>query len=145
MRRKIGLILIIVASLIFLNPGLNLAQGKMQTRRAQALAPSEPEVEWLLGEVVSVDTQNRALLVKYFDYEKEIENEISINIDDKTTYEDVKSLDEIKPKDFVSIDYIISGEGRNIAKNISVEKPEEIGATQEKTIEEPLKETPANQ
>lgn len=134
MKREINLILIVGFTLIFLNAGLSFAQE--QTTQAQTLA-TEPEVQWLWGEVISVDSQNQTIMVKYFDYEKGIDKEISINVDDKTIYENVKSIDEIKPSDAVSVDYIVSPEGKNIAKDISVEKPEGEQVLQEETTEKP--------
>ncbi len=38
--------------------------------------------------------------------------------------ENIKSFDELKLNDTVSIDYIVSPDGKNIAKYISTEKPE---------------------
>ena len=136
MKREINLILIVGFSLIFLNAGLSFAQE--QATPPQTIVPTEPEVQWLWGEVISVDSQNQTILVKYFDYENGIEKEISINVDDKTTYENVKSIDEIKPNDAVSVDYIVSPEGKNIAKDISVEQPKETEGSQETppTLEE---------
>ena len=136
MRTKICIILISIVSLIFLTANFNFAQEQLTPETAQT--PSEPEVQWLWGEVVSVDTQNKIILVKYFDYESDIEKEITINVNDKTTYENVQSIDEIKPKDTVSIDYLVSLEGKSIAKNISVEKAEGSEVPQEETTPEQL-------
>ena len=80
--------------------------------------------QWVWGEVVSLDTENKTILVKYLDYETDQEKEISKGVSDKTTYENIKSLDEIKPQDSVSIDYSVSPENMNIATNISLEKAE---------------------
>lgn len=123
---KKGLILLIsVVSIIFLSGNLMYAQEKTTTPgESTAGAPAEPETLWLWGEVVSVDAANSQIAVKYFDYETDAEKETSIGADTKTTYENVKSIDEIKPADTVSIDYILSASGENVAKNISVEKPE---------------------
>ncbi len=90
-----------------------------------ALQPTETQVQWLWGEVVSLDAQNNVLAIKYLDYETDSEKQMSITVNDKTAFENVSSIDEIKPKDTVSIDYTVSPEGKNIAKNISVEKPAE--------------------
>ena len=84
----------------------------------------EPDIQWLWGEAVSVDTQKSELSVKYLDYDTEQEKEMTVAVDDKTTYENIKSLAEIKLKDTLSIDYAVGLEGKNIAKNISLEKPE---------------------
>lgn len=85
----------------------------------------EPQqVLWLWGEVISVDPNARQMLVKYFDDETDLEKEISINVDDKTIFENVKSLDEIEARDTVSIDYVMNADGQNIARNINTEKVE---------------------
>jgi hypothetical protein len=84
---------------------------------------SEPETQWRWGEVVSLDVVGKSLAIKYLDFESDQEKELPISIDESTTFESFKSLDELKIKDALSIDYIVV-EGKNIAKNISLEKPE---------------------
>jgi len=130
--RKI-IILAIVCSWIFLNAGFALSQ---QTNVTQAPAADETEVEWLWGEVASVDAPNKALVVKYLDYDTDIEKQITITADEKTGFENVKSMDEIKPQDTVSIDYIVGPDNRNTAKVISVEKMDDISASEEDMSEE---------
>lgn len=120
MRRKKGFILWLSAAfIIFLSPNFNYAQ---ETHPAETLI--EPEAQWLWGEVVSVDADTRQLAIKYFDYETDAEKDITVNTDEKTTFENVKSIIEIKPFDTLSVDYIVSADGKNIATNISVEKAE---------------------
>lgn len=126
MKIKKALVLGITAFLIFISANLIFSQE----------AQNNPDTQWVWGEVSSMDTQNKAILVKYLDYETDQEKEIIINTDDKTTYENIKSIDEIKQKDTVSIDYIVSPDGKNIAKNISVEKPENTQDVQEGNITE---------
>jgi hypothetical protein len=115
-------VFIVAASSILLITGSIAAQeNKLEE---QSVAAVEPEVQWLWGEVVSIDVQNNTLLVKYLDYETDSEKQVSVGIDDKTVYEDVASLAEIRPQDNVSIDYTIGAGEKLIAKNISIEKPE---------------------
>ena len=114
MKRKIGLVLGIASCFIFISMGLSFSQEPQE----------EPQTQWLWGEVVSVDTTNKMLSVKYLDYETDQEKDIAITADDQTSYENVSSFSEIKIKDALSIDYIIGADGKNIAKLISVEKPE---------------------
>jgi len=124
MKIKISLILGITASLIFISTSLIFSQEPNLQGATAPETQSEPEIQWVWGEVVTLDTQNKMILVKYLDYESDQEKEININADDKTTYENIKSIDDLTPKDTVSIDYIVSPDGKNIAKNISIEKPE---------------------
>lgn len=114
MRYRISLIWGIIASLIFVS--LVFSQ-ETQT---------EPDIQWLWGEVLYTDIQNKDILVKYLDFESDQEKEINIDVDEKTTFENIKSFDEIKTKDNVSVDYTINADGKNIAKNIVVEKSEEM-------------------
>ncbi|MFA5117757.1 MAG: hypothetical protein WC695_02770 [Candidatus Omnitrophota bacterium] len=83
------------------------------------------EMQWLWGEAGAIDTQNKTLTVKYLDYETDQEKEMPLSVDEKTMFENVASLDEIKVQDTLSIDYIIGDDGKNLARNISVERPEE--------------------
>lgn len=132
MRLKAGFILIGILSVILLSGNLNYAQEALPAETS-----AEPETLWLWGEVVSVDAANSQIAVKYFDYETDAEKEITISTDNKTTYENVKSIDELKPADTVSIDYIVNADGKNIAKNVSVERPESTPeATQEGEVGE---------
>lgn len=119
---RLGLILILVFSLVVLSAGSNFAQElKANTDTSVSL---EPEVQWLWGEVLSVNPKDKAIQVKYVDYDSDTEKEIIITADPKTTYENVKSLEQIQPQDTVSVDYVSGKDGSNLAKNISVEKPE---------------------
>lgn len=125
MKIKTGLILAIAAFFLFINAKAIFSQESTVQGGAVPETQKEPQIQWLWGEVVTLDAENKAISVKYLDYETDQEKEITINVDDKTTYENIKSIDEIKPKDSVSIDFIADADGKNIAKNISLEKPEE--------------------
>lgn len=139
MRRKTALYLTILVSFLFLSAGLVLAEEVNATAPVAATpidqavpalpaTPSTqnaPDTQWVWGEVVNFDIQNKTVTVKYLDYETDQEKEIIIASDDKTAYENLKSIDDLKLKDTVSIDYIVGIDGRNTAKNISLEKAEE--------------------
>ena len=160
MRIEKGLILVSAFSVFFLITGLTFAQEKAQESASgqtkeqvlaqpavEAAAPveaatlatpaveakTETEIQWVWGEVVSTNPINNELLVKYVDYDTDSEKEITIGTDDKTTYENAKSIDEIKVRDSVSIDYAISADGKNLALNISLEKPEVVSSIEEET------------
>lgn len=120
MKRKTIRNLGIIFSFIFIASVPVLAQEQTIIPQVQ----SEQEMQWIWGEVTSVDLENRVFVVKYLDYETDQEKEITINTDEKTVYENIKSLEEMRPTDTLSVDYIISSDGKNIAKNVSIEKPE---------------------
>ncbi|MDD5254664.1 MAG: hypothetical protein PHR11_01255 [Candidatus Omnitrophica bacterium] len=87
---------------------------------------SEANLLWIWGEVASVDPSKSQIAVRYLDYETDMEKEMLVAVDTKTIYENVVSLEEIKPLDSVSIDYILGADGQNLAKAVSVEKPQDI-------------------
>jgi hypothetical protein len=101
-------------------------------------SPVAPEAQWLWAEVVSVDLAARAISAKYLEYETDTEKEIVFSTDEKTTYENIKSLEEIKPQDTISVDYVVAADSKNIATNISLEKAEAAQAVEK--IEEVIPE-----
>ena len=87
-------------------------------------ATAVPDLQWIWGEVVSVNAATQAMSVKYLDYDSDMEKTIDIVSDAGTKYEEVKGIDEIKPQDTVSIEYLVK-DGKNLAKGITVERIEE--------------------
>lgn len=133
MKKRIGLLLGITAGLVFITTGLLFSEEAVVEGGVAAPAQNEPQVQWIWGEVVSLDVQNKTITVKYLEYETDQEKEIGITADDKTIYENIGSLEEIKLNEAVSIDYTVAADGKNIARNISLEKPE-IQQSPEKEI-----------
>lgn len=127
------LIFITLVSLIFL--GFILSTAQENAVKVQPPVSDNTDVQWLWGEVLSLDPQNNALTVKYLDYETDTEKQITIVVNDETTYENAKALTDIKPLDTISVDYIIATPGKNIAKNISLEKPEAAPAEENNTTQ----------
>ncbi len=126
MDRKITVILGITGLCFILNTGLALSQEPPETTKPFLAAPqekNEPDTQWVWGEVTSIDAQDKVFTLKYLDYDTDEEKELLLAVDDLTGYENVKSLEEIKVKDFLSVDYL-SGDGKNTARSISLEKPE---------------------
>lgn len=146
MNKKVCIILL--STVFIINLGLLFAQESAQDDPAQmpqatmpeAPALAEPEVQWLWGEVTNVDVAAKEVFVKYLDYDTDTEKQMAISTDEKTTYENVKAIEEIKSLDTVSIDYVLTLEGKNLAKNISVEKIELEDLPKEGLIEEAPKE-----
>jgi len=103
-----------------------VAVTTVETSKPEAVTikETEPETQWLWGEVISADATSGQLLVKYIDYETDNEKEITLVTSAETTYENVAALAEIKPKDTASIDYLVTSDGKNLAKHISVERIE---------------------
>lgn len=90
----------------------------------QVPSQNENDMQWVWGEVVNLDGAGKTITLKYLDYETDQEKDILLAVDEKTTFDNIKNLDEIKPKDTLSIDYTITSGGKNIAGNISLESPD---------------------
>ncbi|MDI6759070.1 MAG: hypothetical protein QMD94_05315 [Candidatus Omnitrophota bacterium] len=117
MRLNAGLVAGIVMVMFLLSTGITFGHETTQGTTANA------DTQWAWGEVVSVDSVNKTIIVKTFDYETEQEQELSVIIDNKTAFENVKSLNEIKALDVISIDYTIDMNGKMAAKTITIEAP----------------------
>ena len=91
-------------------------------------ANTQGDTQWVWGEVINLDTQANAFTLKYLDYENDQEKELVLVVDENTAYEGMKSFDELKIKDTLSIDYKITLDGKNFAKSISFEKPDDLSA-----------------
>jgi hypothetical protein len=148
MRLKTSVILAVSAFLILINSGLTLAEedsaaveqgvaSEISEQNTVPEAKAEAEIQWLWGEVVSVDPLNNKLIAKYLDYETDSEKEISLVVDDQTTYENIKSLAELKTLNTISVDYALGRDGRYLIKNISVEKLEGPPAQAEEGQKQP--------
>ncbi|MCX5704832.1 MAG: hypothetical protein NTZ92_02050 [Candidatus Omnitrophica bacterium] len=92
-----------------------------------AVSPADSEMQWLWGEAVTVDAEKKEILVRYQDYDTDEEKEMTIAANDKTGFENVRSLAQIQSQDTLSIDYKVTADGKNTAKNISVEKAQDTG------------------
>ncbi len=120
------IILIMVTTLIaFAEEPVTAPAGSPAAPVDQQAAPkTENETQWAWGEVTNLDAQAKTLTLKYLDYETDQEKDLVLTVDEKTVFENIKSFDEIKINDTLSIDYTVGADGKNIAKNINFEKPD---------------------
>jgi len=109
------LLLIFFLGLLIL-PIINITVSIAQDANIEELGDIE---EFAYGQVLSISSSN--VVVKEFDYDKEIEIEVSYKINSDTEFENVGSYNEIVVGDDVEIDYI-QKEGINIAINIAKAK-----------------------
>lgn len=102
-------------------PETTTATGSVNTSAPQ-LTVSEADMQWLWGEIVSIDESKKTATVKYVDYETDQEKQAVITCDDATAFENITAFNEIKAGDTVSIDYITREGGVNLARIVSLEK-----------------------
>lgn len=123
-------VFIVAATIMLGRPGFLQAQEKTtDVTGAPLQSQADSDIQWLWGEVSSVAAERNEAVVKYLDYEADVEKDMTVAVTDKTSYENIKGLGELKPQDTVSIDYVVV-DGKSVAKNISVEKPEVMPAAE---------------
>ncbi len=118
------------------NPVASPANPVVSVSAPQAAPQNENDTQWTWGEVVSLDSTSKTITLKYLDYETDQEKDIVLTVNEKTTFENIKSFDEIKVKDTLSIDYTVAPDGKNIAKNIGLESPDSSAAVPAQTVED---------
>ena len=112
-----------------------LADPVAITSEQPASSQKEVDMQWAWGEVVNLDSQAKTITLKYLDYETDQEKELVLVVDEKTTLENIKDFGELKLKDTLSVDYILGADNKNIAKNISFEKPDALPSVQAPAVE----------
>lgn len=83
----------------------------------------EENISWVWGEVKSVDLALSTATVIYMDYQTDEEKDLALEVNTQTKFEGVENLGALKVGDTAGIDYAVT-DGKNIARNISVEKIE---------------------
>jgi len=125
MRARSGIIIVLSVSLIFLSSIIAFAQeSQIITGPDVSIDKDSDEagVQWLWGEVLNVDSVYKQVRVRFLDFLNDTERELLLTVDADTTYENISSLEEIKPKDNLSIDYIVTADGLYLAKYIGLEE-----------------------
>lgn len=110
-----------LCALIVLIAGITLV-AFAQEPAVTEVSGNENDTQWAWGEVTNTDILAKTFTLKYLDYEADQEKELVLTVDEKTVFENIKGLEEIKIKDTLSIDYVVSVDNKNIAKNISFEQ-----------------------
>jgi hypothetical protein len=126
-KRRLILSVIFYFAFVGLVFALNGSQGGAAETVSGPVDQSS-EAQWVWGEIVAIDAAKNELTVKYLDYETDQEKELVLLVDEKTSFENARALSEIKPQSPAGIDYIIDNEGKNIARNISIENMEGLNS-----------------
>ena len=97
--------------------------------QASQTAPAEVVVKTselsIYGEVQAINAQAASMTVQYYDYDNDKEKALEVALDKDSKLENVKAIDEVKKGDWVDVTYTATG-GKNIIRNISVEKGEPV-------------------
>ncbi|MDP2766471.1 MAG: hypothetical protein Q8O41_03335 [Candidatus Methanoperedens sp.] len=112
------------------------------TSNQQAASQKENDMQWAWGEVTNLDNQAKTITLKHLDYETDQEKELVLVVDEKTVLENIKDFNELKLKDTLSVDYMMGVDNKNIAKNISFEKPDAASSASVPAVENTQPLTP---
>ncbi len=117
--------LMVAAQIVFAEePAVAPTDSVVITSNQPTASPKENDMQWAWGEVTNLDNQAKTVTLKHLDYETDQEKELVLVVDEKTALENIKDFNELKLKDTLSVDYILGEDNKNIAKNISFEKPD---------------------
>jgi hypothetical protein len=92
--------------------------------QAEDMPGEEAQSFYSYGEVLSVSADQ--ILIKEFDYVTGDEKEAVYHIDKETSFDSVESAQQIAPGELVDIEFIVSEDGRNIARDIFVDRIEDF-------------------
>ena len=121
MKKTIFLAIILGLALGF--TGINAhAEEPAATQPAAAPAMPAAEGQEAYGEVISVDANAGAITITEYDYEKDEDINKTYTIDKAATYENVKSLAEVKAGDWVALTLKPQKDGSNLAASVYVER-----------------------
>jgi hypothetical protein len=99
------------------------AAGEQPAANALTQTPVQEDKapQWVWGEVVSMDQVNKQIVIKHLDYETYEEVQTTLKADDKTIFENISGLSDIRPKDHITVDYNTL-DNVNIAELVVVDK-----------------------
>ena len=92
----------------------------------------EEQVFYSYGEVLSV-IQGQ-IMVREFDYATGEEKDVVYYITTDTILDSVESADQIKPSNLVDVEFTVSEDGKNIAKEILVDRIEDYEEVDEEIV-----------
>jgi len=97
-----------------------------------SVAQEEDQFFYSYGEVLSVAQDQ--IMVREFDYATGEEKDVVYYISADTILDSVESVDQIKPSDLVDVEFMVSEDGKNIAREILVDRIEDYEEIDEEIV-----------
>lgn len=116
---------VVACCLFFSSASAQNEHAQPEKTREEQPAPLSEDLEWVWGEVVSVNSAEKSVDLKYIDYETDSEKRVVLTVNEKTKLENIPSFEYIKTGQTLSIDYYVS-DGKNEASVVSLEQVDEI-------------------
>lgn len=109
------------------NPAPAAKEAQPQSVAAPAVTTEAvtPQDLSIYGEVMAVNAASNSVSVQYYDYDNDEEKTAEVIIGKDTKMENASTLNDIKKGDWIDFTYIAS-DGKFVAKNVIVEKEEEV-------------------
>ena len=112
----------------FLMVVLSLVAGNVYAQSAADMPQAEVEeaepedIQEAYGEVVSTNMISGSIVISEYDYERDRDVNKTYKIDKAATYENVESLAEIKPGDWIALTLKPQKGGADLATSVYVER-----------------------
>ena len=97
-----------------------------------SVAQEEDQFFYSYGEVLSVAQDQ--IMVREFDYATGEEKDVVYYISADTILDSVESVDQIKPSDLVDVEFMVSEDGKNIAREILADRIEDYEEIDEEIV-----------
>jgi|GEM_PF-1546705 len=97
-----------------------------------SVAQDEDQFLYSYGEVLSVAQDQ--IMVREFDYATGEEKDVVYYITADTILDSVESVDQIKPSDLVDVEFMVSEDGKNIAREILADRIEDYEEIDEEIV-----------
>jgi len=97
-----------------------------------SVAQDEDQFFYSYGEVLSVAQDQ--IMVREFDYATGEEKDVVYYITADTLLDSVESVDQIKSSDLVDVEFMVSEDGKNIAREILVDRIEDYEEIDEEIV-----------
>jgi phage-related protein len=113
-------VLFLCCFVVFFTTSLSFSQDELdyqaQAPYSEGIDAYEPTealegLDYAYGEVVSIDAASKMITVNEYDYEADKETTMSYAVADDVELENVSAISEIKPGDYVEIDYLLGNDG----------------------------------
>jgi len=102
--------------------GIAYAQEAAAPVAAPIAPATAPDAQEAYGEVASINASAASITITEYDYEKDEDVNKTYTVDKTATFENVKSLGEIKVGDWVALTLKPQKDGANIATSVYVER-----------------------
>ena len=101
---------------------ISLKEDVIVSQGVESYLEEIEDVQWLWGEIIEVSATDKTIMVRFLDYEADAEKDAVFSLNEESKFENVASINDVKPRDSAGVDYCVDESGKFIIKSISIEK-----------------------